>query len=57
MNEFYQDVNEKRKNKKYGYKQILNFSRPKLKINKKFNNVDMFSTSVRGGKLLLQNKK
>ena len=57
MNKFYQDVNEKQKNKKMRLQTDIGFQQTKIKnLNKKFN-VGMFSASFRGGKAITAKQK
>ena len=56
MEAFYEEVSQKRK-EKMRLQTDLEFQQNEIKnLNKKYN-VEMFSTRVRGGRLLLQNKK
>ena len=57
---FYQEVENKRKNKRMRLQTDLEFQQNEIKKLNKKHNVEMFSTRVRGGKgekHLLQNKK
>ena len=57
MNEFHQDGNKKRKNEKMRLQTDHEFQQAEIKnLNKKFN-VDMFSTSVHGGKAFAAEQK
>ena len=56
MEAFYEEVSQKRK-EKMRLQTDLEFQQNEIKnLNKKYN-VEMFSTRVRGGRLLLKNKK
>ena len=57
LEQFFEEVESKRKGKKMKLQVDQEFQQVKIKDLNKLNNVEMFSTSLRGGKHLLQNKK
>ena len=57
LEQFFEEVESKRKGKKMKLQVDQEFQQVKIKDLNKLNNVEMFSTSLRGGKNLLQNKK
>ena len=57
LEKFYEDVNEKRKNKKMRLQTNLEFKQKKIfDLNKKYN-IEMYSTAVRGGKAFATEQK